>query len=177
MSVISRVKIENAATFVGPSLNKFHFKSKENHPDCLKIKDSMMNIIRVLYRETGVYQYICSIMPGVEMWAAETLLKSKKEYHDIELYCICPQISQINKWSKANRKRFDYISHNCTALLTLSRGNRPSGSTGYISDKFFSIEHTGILIAVSEMEENRVSIPTWAIKKARDNGKRIVFIR
>ena len=172
--ILNNIKAETAATFIGPHITRYHFGNKEDHPDCMQIKKELRKTIAILYRETGIYQYISGISLGIDMWGAETVLELQKEYSALELYCVVPYSRQADKWSSKNQARYAHILHQSTGAIQLSDNTYIPGC--YRALNSFLVEHTHILIAAFGRACKPKSGSIHRINTAMKNGNRIIFI-
>ena len=67
--------------------SRFKFKYSEDYTLCKKIKANMLEVFRKLYDEKEVRCFYVGGALGVDMWAAEQILRLKEQpgYEDIEL--------------------------------------------------------------------------------------------
>lgn len=80
-----------------------------------KLTQSESEIIAGLEREIrkayadGINVFITGMARGVDIWAAEIVLKLRKEHKDIKLICASPYEGFEKKWSAAWQKRYNDI--------------------------------------------------------------------
>lgn len=172
--MLNNIKAEAAATFIGPHITRYHFGGKEDHPDCMQIKKDLRKTIVTLYRETGIYQYLSGVSPGIDMWGAEAVLELQKEYPALELYCVVPYSGQADKWSSKNQARYAHILHQSTGTIQLSDSTYIPGC--YRELNVFLVEHTHILIAAFGRVRRPKNGSVHRINIAMKNGNRIIFI-
>ena len=80
-----------SCAITGHRPTRFKWKYKENTSGCKRLKKQIREQCALLY-ENGVRQFWVGGSLGVDMWAAELLLKLKKEpdYSGIELMIALP---------------------------------------------------------------------------------------
>lgn len=94
--------------YTGHRPKKFTFQYNERHPDCLKIKN-------LIERETekaiqkGYDYFISGMAIGVDIWAAETVLKLKEKYPHIQLEAAIPCANQERTWPTSSQQRYQNI--------------------------------------------------------------------
>ena len=78
---------ECVCAITGHRPSRFKFKYSEDYALCKKIKASMLEVFRKLHDEKEVRRFYVGGALGVDMWAAEQILRLKEQpgYEDIEL--------------------------------------------------------------------------------------------
>ena len=92
---------------------------------------------------------------GVDMWAAELLLRMKEQqaYQDVELCLALPFEGYNADWDDWHRKRMDFIRRYAEKVLVL--GEMPS-SESYKKRNYYMVEQAGHMIAVYDNSNNAV---------------------
>lgn len=173
-NILDGIKAETAATFIGPHINRFHFRGNEKHPDCIQIKKDLRDTIITLYRETGIYQYLSGVSLGIDLWAAEIVLGLKKKHPVLELYSVVPYSGQADKWSLKNQARYARILQQSTGVIKLRDGAYMPGCFRELN--ILLVQSTHILIAAFGREYKPKSGSVHRINIARENGNRIIYI-
>ena len=94
---------------------------------------------------------------GVDMWAAELLLRMKEQqaYQDVELCLALPFEGYNADWDDWHRKRMDFIRRYAEKVLVL--GEMPS-SESYKKRNYYMVEQAGHMIAVYDNAHNMRSL-------------------
>jgi len=89
----------------------------ENSRECERIKDFLYIQTEKLIRDFGVTRFISGMERGAETYAAEIVLRLKKEY-PVTLECVIPWEEQAAAWPESDRDRyFDIISKSDTETM------------------------------------------------------------
>lgn len=102
--------MEKKCCFTGHRPKSLPFGYNEEEPSCKKLKELLSDNIERQITENGVTHFISGMAMGVDIFAAEAVLKLKEKYPQIKLECAIPCETQANKWSEGWRNRyFDII--------------------------------------------------------------------
>ena len=87
--------------------SRFKFKYSEDYSLCKKIKANMLEVFRKLHDEQEVSCFYVGGALGVDMWAAEQILRLKEQpgYEDIELVVALPFVGHDAKWDQRSKRR------------------------------------------------------------------------
>lgn len=112
--------------FAGYRPHRLPYGNDESHPDCIKLKHRLMEVIN-RHLDMGIKTFITGMALGVDQWAAEIVLMEKEARpdDDIELWCAIPYDKQAATWSEEERVRYQAI---------LSKANR----TDYVSHQYYT---------------------------------------
>lgn len=113
--------MEYSCCFTGHRPNALPFKYNENDPRCIELKRQLRFHITRLVTENNVKRFITGMAMGVDIFAAEEVLKAKQIFHQIELVCAIPCPNQTDGWNSAWKQRYQNIIDNCTESVVLSR--------------------------------------------------------
>ncbi len=69
------------------------------------IKKDLEKEIRLKVSD-GMNVFISGMARGVDIWAAQIVLKLKDEGHDVKLICASPYVGFENKWSESWKKQY-----------------------------------------------------------------------
>ena len=148
-----------ACAFSGHRPEKMGFGGDEGHPDCMQIKKKLYNEI-IHQIEDGTTVFITGMARGVDIWAAEIVLKLKETqpHLGIQLWAAIPYDRQAAAWPPDYQRlyrdilsqadRVDYVSHAYTRGCLFARNrfmvdrathliavyNGSGGGTGYTVD-------------------------------------------
>lgn len=104
---------EIKACFTGHRPQNLPFRFNESDVRCLKIKEQLEKIIRDLIVNYNVTYFISGMALGIDVYAAEIVLKLKKEFPIIKLEAAIPCETQAVKWKEADRDRYYSIIEKC----------------------------------------------------------------
>ena len=111
---------EQTCAFTGYRPESFIFNNNEEHRACLLIKESLAGQIDIM-AANGVDTFITGMARGVDMWAAEAVLRLKEtRYAHLRLIAAVPYAGQDDRWSMADQFRYDGLLYRCTGIITLS---------------------------------------------------------
>lgn len=99
--------------FTGHRLQKLPFRFNETDPRCLKLKKILASEVERLIEEKSVSHFISGMAIGVDMFAAEAVLKLKRKHRGITLEAAVPCDGQDAKWSEPLRKRYHKLLDKC----------------------------------------------------------------
>lgn len=148
----------------------FHFKYDEMNPDCIAIKQALAKEVNALIC-SGVTTYYIGMCLGVDTWAAEIILKLKKESPALKLIAVHACETQANRWSLAQRERFFDILHQCDDEVFISRKYT---KTCTFERNRYMVDHVQCLIAVSDGTNNGGT--AYTIRYAKQVGCNIIII-
>ena len=107
---------ECVCAITGHRPSRFKFKYSEDYALCKKIKASMLEVFRKLHDEKEVRRFYVGGALGVDMWAAEQILRLKEQpgYEDIELVVALPFVGHDAKWDQRSKRRMEFILQHCS---------------------------------------------------------------
>ena len=114
-----------SCVITGHRPTRFKFKYNEKDKRCQRIKKCLQEQLIRLYHQ-GVRCFWVGGAMGVDMWAAELLLRMKEQqaYQDVELCLALPFEGYNADWDDWHRKRMDFIRRYAEKVLVL--GEMPS---------------------------------------------------
>lgn len=135
-----------SCVITGHRPTRFKFKYNEKDKRCQRIKKCLQEQLIRLYHQ-GVRCFWVGGAMGVDMWAAELLLRMKEQqaYQDVELCLALPFEGYNADWDDWHRKRMDFICRYAEKVLVL--GEMPS-SESYKKRNYYMVEQAGHMIAV-----------------------------
>ena len=68
----------------------------------------------------GYTEFFSGMAEGIDVWAAEIIIKKKAEYPDIKLICVLPYASTGERRSYEKRIKFDSIIKNADEVVVIS---------------------------------------------------------
>lgn len=146
--------------FAGHRPSRFHFKYDESAVLCSEIKTALYTLAKKLYDEMDVMRFWCGGALGVDIWAAEAVLKLKKQHQDIELYLALPFPGYYKFWMKSGIERIQKIIEQCDGCETVSPDVRPDAPAKYTVPaykrrNYFMVDQCQYLIAVFDQDKSK----------------------
>ena len=140
------MELKNTCCFTGKRPQSFSFGFDESSKDCILLKKKLETEIEKAIND-GYKNFISGMALGVDLWAAEIVLKLKEKYPEIELYCAIPYKAQSIAWSQGHRERYMTCVHRCKKYEVVS--------PVYTKDCFFKrnmymVDNSSLVIAVSD---------------------------
>lgn len=160
-----------ACAFTGHRPQRFIFGFDEEHPYCITMKELLEQEIRRMI-DVGVTTFYSGMALGIDIWAAEIVLRLKTDYPDTRLIAVLPHEEQANKWSVEHRERYFNTLSECDDVITLQ--------THYTSDCMhkrnrYLIDHAKYLIAVYDGNEKGGT--AYTVKYAQEQNREITVIQ
>lgn len=110
--------------FTGRRPQKLPWGYNEADQRCLNLKRKLEEKIDLAIKN-GATHFISGMALGVDMWAAEIVLKKKKSGIPATLEAAVPHKSQSSSWSAEQRARYDRILKSCDAVTLVSENYTP----------------------------------------------------
>lgn len=99
--------------FTGHRPQQLLFGYNENDPRCTRLKEKMWEEISTLVEHDGISHFISGMAAGVDMFAAEIILKIKQSHPDVTLESAIPYETQPETWPEDLRDRYFDIAAHC----------------------------------------------------------------
>ena len=122
-----------------------------------------------LYGE-GFTRFLSGMALGVDMLAAEVVLKMRKEHPEVSLACVLPCRDQANRWQEADRLRHQDILLRADAVVCLQESY--SRSVMLARDRYL-VQHSDCLLAVFNGSPGGTK---YTVDYALRAGRRVVRI-
>ena len=107
---------------------------------------------------------------GADLWAAEEVIKQKKEGLDIRLYAACAYQGVDNAWINEWKTSFRYVLYNADEVIIVSK---KAGNRAYLMRDAFLVDNASRLISVYGGEGGS----TYKMMKyAKDCGVEVVAL-
>ena len=113
------MKLTNTCCFTGKRPQSFPFGYDESDKGCVELKERLEVEIEKAINK-GYKNFISGMALGVDLWAAEIVLKLKDKHPEIELYCAIPYKNQSISWSQGHRERYMTCIHKCKKYEIIS---------------------------------------------------------
>ena len=133
----------NVCCFTGHRPGKLGFG--ENSIECRALKAKTEELIIRLIEEKGINYFISGMALGVDMYAAEIVIKLKERYPQIKLECALPCANQTAKWNDSDKEAYRKIIDACDKAVLLQEE--------YTNDCMqrrnrYMVDNSGVVLAV-----------------------------
>ncbi|RFZ77479.1 DUF1273 family protein [Lacrimispora amygdalina] len=157
----------------GHKPTRFKFKYKENTSGCKRLKKRLHDQFVLLY-EKGVRQFYVGGALGVDMWAAEILLRLKEQpgFKEVNLNVILPCDGHDAYWDERSKARMQFIRDHARVIVISHIHNAES----YLRCNRYMIEQADYLVAVYDNERNIQTGTMQMVKYAERKRLHTVFI-
>ena len=160
----------NICAFTGHRPTRFKFGYDEEHPDCIKLKQILLQQIFALI-DNGFTTFLTGMALGTDQYAAEIVLGLKVQFTQIKLYCILPCETQANKWSVEQRDRYFNILEQADEVIYVSHQYT---DTCIHERNRYMVDHANIILAVYDGKPK--SGTAHCVNYARKKGRGIISI-
>ena len=166
---------ECVCAITGHRPSRFKFKYSEDYTLCKQIKASMLEVFRKLHDEKEVGCFYVWGALGVDMWAAEQILRLKElpGYGDIELIAALPFVGHDSKWDERSRSRMKFILRHCSKIEVI--GNEDCRES-YIKRNCYMVDQADYLVAVYDDARNLRSGTMQCVWYARKKQVPVILI-
>lgn len=94
---------------------------------------------------SGIHVFISGMARGVDIWAAEIVLRLREKGHDVKLICACPYEGFEHGWSTAWQRRYNAVLRSADLVRFICPGyNR---ACFQIRNEWM-VDHSALVIAV-----------------------------
>lgn len=157
------------ACFSGNRIHRMPFIFDEQNEECTIIKHRLEAEIKKAIARGYTY-FISKMDLGIDMWAAEIVLRIKKFYPEITLEAAIPHENQASYWTESQRERYFDILSECDYVTYLSTRFIPSSIE---LANTYMINKGSLLIAVYDGKDEETNA---AINHAKAKGLELVLI-
>lgn len=112
---------EKTCCFTGHRPAKLPWGSRESDPRCAELKLELAARIEAIY-ELGYRHFICGMAIGCDTFFAEAVIALRERHGDATLEAAVPCGSQPDKWTKAQRQRYNGLLDRCDTVTVLQYG-------------------------------------------------------
>lgn len=105
-------------SFTGYRESKLPFHG-ENDPLLAEYKERLYQRIVEMIKQ-GAELFFSGMALGIDTYAAEAVLKARKDHPDIQLIAVIPCPEQDSQWSDAQQKHYRDILSQCDQIITVS---------------------------------------------------------
>ena len=118
--------------FTGHRPSKLSYLRNADHPDYRRLSDMLRAVCLELYGE-GFTRFLSGMALGVDMLAAEVVLKVREEHPEVSLACVLPCRDQANRWQEADRLRYQDILRQADEVVCLQESMPEQAKFGEMS--------------------------------------------
>lgn len=105
-------------SFTGYRPSKLPFFG-EDDPMCIDLKARIFETIKML-ADSGATEFYSGMALGVDIWAAEAVLKLRESRPEITLTALLPCRGQEAKWGAEDRARYNDVLAQCRKIICMS---------------------------------------------------------
>lgn len=98
--------------FTGHRPEKLPWGEREDHPDCVALKQSMAEQLERLY-QGGFRRFVCGMARGADFYFAQEVLALRQVHPDVTLEAALPCLGQAKRWGEADRLRWHRLVDAC----------------------------------------------------------------
>ena len=131
--------------FTGHRPSHLPWGSNELDPRCRALKQELSYRLKGIY-DAGYRHFICGMALGCDMYFAEAVLKMRKEHPDVSLEAAIPCGGQPERWSKAQRERYNRLIDQCDKVQVLQIAYTPDCM---MKRNRYMVDHASLLLACS----------------------------
>lgn len=110
--------------FSGHRPQQLPWGASETDPRCLELKTELLSRLEGIY-QAGFRHFICGMALGCDMYFAEAVIALREKYPDMSLEAAVPCGSQPERWSAAQRRRYNGLLDSCDKVTVLQYGYTP----------------------------------------------------
>lgn len=155
-------------SFTGYRPEKFPFFG-EDDPMCIDLKKRLSEQIGTLIND-GADEFYSGMALGLDTWAAEIVLESKKTNPQIRLIAVLPCPEQADRWMDEDKARYKAILDKCDKTLTISPHYNKECM---LKRNRALVELCDVLIAVYDGKKGGTQ---YTVNCAKKCGKKIILI-
>jgi len=101
-----------SCAFTGHRQSKLPWRGNELDERCIKLKQSMYDTAQAVYT-AGIRHFICGMATGCDTYFCETVMELRSIYEDITIEAAIPWQGQSERWSAAQRRRYNRLVSEC----------------------------------------------------------------
>ena len=121
--------------------------------------------------EDGYTDFISGMQRGVDIWAAEIVLKIKKEGKKVHLIAACAWNGMEKDWEPDWKKRYTKILMGSDKIVYV--GNKPGRQT-YLDRDYWMVDHSSRLLGVFTGAPGGTKRTIWY---AKNHGLEVITIK
>lgn len=164
------MNLAQCCSFTGHRPHKLPWGYDESDARCVAVKGALAGQIAAL-ASIGVTDFFSGMADGVDVWAAQIVLKLRESNSEIKLHCIIPHPGQESRWNRAAQERYRAILALADDVQTLSQRYY----SGCLQERNkYLIHSAAYLLAV--YDESGEGGTACTVNYARQQGRRVVII-
>lgn len=106
---------ERTCCFTGHRPRGLPWHQDEKDLRCILTRERLALEVERAY-QLGYRQFLCGMAQGIDLMAGETVIKAKYLHPDIRLEAAIPCRNQTNRWSAADKVRYEEILSQCDVV-------------------------------------------------------------
>jgi len=115
---------KDACTFTGHREEKLPWKSDENDPRCILLKERIADAVESVYH-SGTSHFICGMATGCDMYFCEAVMQLRAEHGEITLEAAIPWEAQSANFTEALKKRYARLVADCDYHTLVQKNYTP----------------------------------------------------
>ena len=135
---------EQSCAFTGHRENKLPWGSDEADSRCLALKEKLADAVQAVY-DSGVRHFLCGMATGCDTYFCEAVMELRSRHGDVTLEAAIPCEEQSEKWSAAQRTRYDRLCCECDYQTVVQQHYSPDC---YLRRNRYMVDNARVLIAV-----------------------------
>lgn len=162
--------------FTGYRPYRFRFTPEGLRPE--RIQQALADQIGRLYAG-GCRRFITGMCIGVDLWAAQAVLRLQQMHPEVSLSAVIPFEGQENRWTMAQQQEYRRIRERCTdeTVLFSPREAAEDAAACYRERNRYMVDQAGTVLAVFSFDAADTRSGTAAtVRYARKRMRRIVYI-
>ena len=168
--------MEKACCFTGYRPHRFAFSSQGLRPEQVQV--ALGEQIAGLYA-AGCRHFISGMCIGVDLWAAEEVVRLQQHYPEVELIAAVPFEGQESYWSLAEKQQYRRLLEACAQVHVLSSREQAAENAAacYRRRNIWMVDHADTVLAVYSpaLADNR-SGTAATVRYARRQQRRLLYI-
>ena len=170
------VEKERTCCFTGHRAKKLPCYGDRNDPRIKALCSKIYFEIKELYEKHGVRYFLTGMANGADLLCGEEVIRLKREFPDIALYCISPYVGHIREMtSPDDRYVYSMLRYASEKNLTLFA---EYSKNVYRYRNSFLVEHSSYMLAIFDKhkDQSRYSGTAMTLSMARRAGLNIRMI-
>lgn len=164
--------MKKVCSFTGHRPSSFDFGYDEGDARCIELKSKLFREVSNACFE-GYRVFYTGMAEGVDLWAAEVVLRVSAYFPDIELYAVIPYKGHRSSIKPSFLPLYDKVLEFAADVITVSDNYTP---TCFKARNYFLAEVCDRLIAVYDESKTR-SGTAQTVRKAQTLEKEVIFIK
>lgn len=139
-------KMERSVTcaFTGHRPESLPWRENESDPGCVALKKRLDQAVERAY-DKGYRHFICGMAKGADAYFCEAVIKLRAAHGDVTLEAAVPFPGQSDRWSRADRERYQGLLSQCDLETLIQQAHSP----GCMHRRNrYMVDHAGLVIAV-----------------------------